>query len=248
MGVFIKFQRMRRARLGRNGRITAISPFTIFLLGLGLLFWSYFIVTLATLSACEFAAIWIAGWFEQFSTFQLFVAAFVLALAIWLLQLIQFRELSNKTETVAQGVFILGLIISSIFLKSLLFAYAVPSFTQTKFVANILSPMKLRLEAEPVGLLGSKTRPAWPYEFPPPPTVPSRRDWFAGYSPSMEEIFTSKNSPTFGEYAKLLQCAADYRRRARDREKAIAASEEWRRRYSWRTDPTYLFYDWDGGQ
>ncbi len=245
MGVFIKVGRMGRARLRRKGRIIAISPFTVFLLGIGILFWSYFIVTLATLSACEFTAVWIAGWFEQFSTFQLFVATFVIALAIWLLQLIQFRELANKTETVAQGVFILGLIISSIFLKSLLFPYAVPSFTQTKFVADILSPIKLRLEAEPADLVGSKPRPPWPYEFPPPPTVPSWRDWFAGYSPSMEEIFTSKNSPTFGEYARLLQCAADYRRRARDREQALADYEEWYGKYAWRTDRKYLFYDWD---
>ncbi len=211
-----------------------ISPFTIVLLALGFFFWKYFLITTTYAANCELAVYWISGWFGFVSPLQLYGLSFALALVIWCIRLFSFWRELNFFETLLQGVFILGFLVSLGFVKAMILPYATPSYAQATYIAKRIAPQQLRLEEEKENLAPNSN--PWPYDFPPPPPYPDRWSWTMGYNPDLREIFTSKNSPTFGEYSQVKECAARYRARIEDRERALAEYKAWVKKYSWRLE------------
>ncbi len=224
-------------------RRVAISSFTVFLLILASTFWAYYLFTIIWSTSCNFATNWVSGWFGYGSPFQLFALSFLLAFAVWLMRLVAFWRDSNAIETLLQGALILGLALSLSFLNAMLFPFATPSIQQAKALADFVSPApELLYEIE---VAHSPKPPPWPYDFPTPPSYPHPREWFDGFVPEMDQIFTSANSPTFGEYVQMQQCASRLTTRSAEYEREVDAFETWHREYGWRVDPAYLRYKWD---
>jgi len=212
-----------------------ISIFSIVLFTLAILINIYHLHT-RQFPNCEFAVNWIGGWFTFSSPFQLFAVSFFLALIIWLVRVFAFWRECNIIETLAQGIFILGFAFYLAILHSMLFPYSPPTHDQITSIADKVSPLRLTLEYENT----NQSRPPWPYNFPPPPRRPDWTSWFAGYNPSLNEIFLNPYSPTPQEYNNLYQCAVRYRQRAQDQERGTEEYFKWYNEYGNQVDPQYL--------
>lgn len=234
----------KRLNYRDSQRRIAISNFSIVLLILGFFFWSYYLLTVIQSSNCEFAANWISGWFDFGSPLQLFAISFSLSLVIWVFNVVTRSRENNVVESIVQGIFIAAFFISLGFVKAIVLPHSIPNFRQAMIVAEFVNPSIVQLEEE-VDTIPPVNRPPWPYDFPTPPSYPYWRSWLAGYNPDLGEIFTSTNAPTFWEYNQMIQCAARYKARVRDRERAIDEFDQWHESYGWQVESKYYHYKWD---
>lgn len=225
MGTRKNFKSLRRRGKRDVKRFYAISFFTILLLCLGFFFWFYFLFSVSHGVSCMVAAHWVLGWFDYGSPMQFLALLFFLSFVIWLIRLYTGLGKDGLIETSLQGILILGFAMSLGFLKALIIPFGTPSYEQARQLAEIISPIDVRLVEEP-----SKIRQApspWPYDFPPPPPGPDLRDWLEGYNPDFSDFFSSKNSPILGEYDEMLQCTVRYQARKKDYARVVAEYQAW---------------------
>jgi len=193
----------RRIRRGA-ARFPAVSAFTDFLLVFGLLFWTIFFFSSTPVhgNQCHFSEFWLAGWFEGRSMLQLIGALIALIAALFVIRTIALGLWRRSpVEAIAQGYFILWLVIVFLGLKALILPFAFPSQDLLSHLFRYTHPM-LPLVIEKTG--GVKIEP-WPYDYPEPPPHPWDLPW-----PKGPELFPNADSPLWSEYQAMLQCRADY--------------------------------------
>ncbi|MEZ5921164.1 MAG: hypothetical protein R3C60_07385 [Parvularculaceae bacterium] len=193
----------RKERRQRPG----VSLFTAFIAGFSLVITVIQMFVLNTSAECAYAGFWITGWFGFASVFH-FAAVAVSTLGIlFLIRIIAGYE-RNAAEAAMQGVLISSLIAFMLALKAFVFPYGTPSSDQYASLVNQLSPMRAVLLEEPIT---EATAFDWPFDYPAPPPRPVRPDRDPSINKRISEIFTSRNSPTLGEYSRLKQCISEYR-------------------------------------
>lgn len=126
----------------------------------------------------------------------------------------------------------------------MIFPFATPSFKHANFIANLVSPVDY-IEQEPIEGYQTDPPPPWPYDFPTPPSYPIHPIWSKDFNPGLDKVFTSTKSPTLNEYSSMQECAARFRARVADHDRALAEFEDWYDKYQWRVDPKYFSYAWD---
>ncbi len=198
----------RAARLKRS---IAISSFTIFLLGFGLSYWFFHFYTTTLMVGCEYPSAWLEGWENFWSPFQVIGLAISLCMAIWLLRFASHKNL-NHMETAFQFVFILGLCGAFLAQKAYFFPYATPSQAQVTRVVSVFYHRAILFE-ENERVLEYDIRDNWEFDYPPPPFA--RKPEWPGYNNELhippEEIFLSKDSPTYADFKRLSACYENYR-------------------------------------
>jgi len=198
---FLKTQRAKR-----RGNKFPVSAFSIFLLGFSLFYSVLHIFTLTTSYECRYGLIWISGWFEFASLFQIASFSISLLTLLFIARLLCFRATLNFAESVFQAALIVSLILVLIVHKAFLFPYGTPSWAQFEHVAEIVFRSDMRLEEEyyPIDLY-----PEWQYDYPPP-SVEFKEDprWSDTYNRRLSTIFRDKNSPLWSEFKELKQCDA----------------------------------------
>ncbi len=238
MGMQLSNKRVLR-RAARLRRSFAISSFTIFLVGFGLCYWIFHMFTIVTAIECEYAVIWIAGWFGFRSAFQWLAVAVGACAVIWAARVILIRGL-NSIETIAQLVLIFGLAGAFAAQKAYLFPYATPSREQVERVVSVFTPNRTALAEAPATDINVQDN--WIYDYPPPPfaqsPVPPRRN--GNINLRLDEIFKDKRSPLHSEYARMEKCYADYRSAVRQYEEDIKVWDDyWEGFNAW-----YAFNRW----
>lgn len=198
-------------RAVRLRRSFAVSSFTIFILGFGLSYWIFHMFTMVMTVECEYAVIWVSGWFQFSSAFQWLAVAIGMCAVVWLMRVIILKDL-NRLETLVQLVLILGLAAAFTTQKAYLFPYGTPSRDQVERFVSIFSP-PLRLFEEQDNIK-AYTIERWKYDYPPPPFArlpehPRRNNEF---NLRMPEIFDDKHSPTRPDEFRMWNCFWDYRR------------------------------------
>ncbi|WDI30412.1 hypothetical protein PUV54_10625 [Hyphococcus flavus] len=227
-------------RSQRSHRNIAVSPFTIFLLGFGLSYWIMLMYTTVVTVECEYAIIWISGWFNNASLYQWIAVTIGLCAAVWLARVFLIREL-NRVETIAQLTFIIGLAAVAIAQKAYLFPYGTPSHVQVENIAELIWPNNLLLNEEEDVLID--IRKGWEYDYPLPPFAgppehPSRDEKI---NLRLPQIFVSNDSPTRKEYQRMFTCYADFQSAVADYDRDLEtwneywdAFEEWYVLNMWR--------------
>lgn len=217
---------IRERRKPRLKFSVAVSPFTLFLLGFGLLYWILLMFTTVVTVECAYAIIWISGWFDFASLFQLTAVAIGLCAALWLVRVIFLRSL-NRIETIVQFVFILGLVAVLIAQKAYLFPYGTPSDAQVETVVQAVWRSDLRL-VEEYDIIADLTA-NWKYDYPPPPfaSTPEPPWRHEPVNRRLPEIFEGKSSPTWKEYQRMFACYADYHSAVADYERDMKIWEEY---------------------
>ncbi|WP_425409509.1 hypothetical protein [Hyphococcus sp.] len=231
----------------------AISPFTIFLLGFGFIYWIMLMFTTVITVECEYAIIWVSGWFNFASLYQWSVVAIGLCAATWLARVLFVKRL-NCTETIAQFVFILALAAVAMAQKAYLFPYGAPSRLQVeKIVQSVWRNNLLLIEEQEIL---TDFREGWKYDYPPPPfaSSPEHPSWDETINLRLPQIFKSRNSPTWKEYQSMFTCFADYQLAVTDYYQNMkiwneywAEFNDWYARNRWRYDDVYpRFPYWQG--
>ncbi|GJL92396.1 hypothetical protein [Hyphococcus sp.] len=198
-------------RMVRNKRTFAISFFTIFLLGFALMYWILHMFTVVTGAVeCEYALTWLDGWPEFRSGFQLVGIAIGLCFVVWLLRLVVFTE-PNRAESLAQLIFLLGLVAAFLAHKAHFFPYGMPSAVHFEKVSSLLGNDIRLEEARDVEF---DVRENWAYDYPPPPfsKVPEPPSRDASLNLRLEKIFIGRQSPTDEDFVRLRTCNANYRK------------------------------------
>lgn len=206
--------RLTAKRMARGDRTAPVSAFTAVLLIFGLLFWTTNMWSVVhSRSQCHFSEFWLAGWFDGRSTLQNLGAVIALIAALFVIRTISLA-LWRRTpiETIAQGYFILWLVIVFLGLKAQILPYAFPSQALLHNLFQYTHPMRARLDEERAAV----TLAPWPYDYPEPPPHPWDLPW-----PKSGELFASTDSPLWSEYKTMLQCRADY-------DAARKAYDDWR--------------------
>lgn len=204
---------------------TPVDPFTIALLGFGLLAWIVLLQTsFSALTACHFAELWLAGWFERRAPLQVLGLAVFMFAALYVVRLFTTGIwTARRWEAVAQGVFIAFLALSLGALR----AHVIPNgFPPDAFYWSVWSPGPTLLNDHDRSL-----QPAWPYDYPAPPPHPSSVDITTTYRLAQAEGGTELNpnraliagaAPTRAELAAISACRMRY-------QDAEAAMLEWER-------------------
>lgn len=234
-------QRNRLARQDGASFRFPVSAFTVFLLIFGLIFWVFHLITLVPHTECQYAAQWIAGWFNFASPFQWFGLAIGLTAVLWVARIVFDRHRLNPFETIFQALLIFFLAAAFLSLKAYLFPYGTPSAAQFDTAAQIAFPRNWRLnEAEDLLAVDFS---GWPYNYPAPPEVEFTEHprWSPAYNPRLPEIFQSGNSPLWSEYEMVQKCASDYQsavERYQKEQETLhvywAGFEDWYALNSWR--------------
>lgn len=220
--------RLYLARAIRLRRTFAISFFTIFLLGFGLVYWILNVITVtASFIECEYAFFWTWNWPKFVSAFQLFGAAISLSFLVWIVRLLVLNG-KNKIESGLQLIFILSLAAAFAAQKAYLFPYATPSRAQMDRIISLISPSDIRL-MEANDLIESDFHSNWKYDYPKPPfseapEYPARN---RKINRRLTEIFQSKNSPQGVEFLEIRQCVHNYHNAVAQFEKDILKWEEY---------------------
>lgn len=198
----------RAARLKRS---TAVSSFTIFLLGFGLTYWFFHFYTTTVMVGCEYPIAWLEGWPHFWSPFQITGLAISLCALIWLLRLLNKKSL-NRVETLFQFIFVLGLCGAFLAQKAYFFPHATPSQAQVTRVVSVFYH-RVRLIEEYDLINEYDVRDNWEYNYPQPPFA-REPEWPASNS-SLNvppgEIFLNKDSPTHADFKRLRVCYENYR-------------------------------------
>lgn len=198
---FLKSQRMKRSQ-----RAFPISSFSIFLLGFGLVFWIIQAFTLLPNYECRYGVVWISGWFEFASLFQMMAFLTGLIAITFVVRLICDVHKLNPGEALFQGAMVATFVGVLVMHKAFLFPQASPSWDQVVRAVSVVPAWKndVRLveEFEPLEFQ--------PEGFPPP-DVEFREDprFLPEYNRRLSSIFVSKSSPLWSEYKALQQCDAE---------------------------------------
>ena len=198
-------------RLLRLKRSFTISSFTIFLLGFGFIYWVANTLTVVALIGCEYALVWLTGWFKFQSLYQLFFGATFLALIVWLLRIAFLRDL-NLVETSVQFTLIFFISAALIAQKAYMFPNAFPSQEQVKRIVQVIYPMDLRLAEESDPFFNFREN--WKYDYPSPPFAhfPEPPRWSREIDRPLTEIFRDEHSPLYSEMKEVRACYANYKR------------------------------------
>ncbi len=210
---FLKSQRAKR-----SGRRFPISAFSIFLVGFGLFYFTLHLFTLLPNYECRYGLIWISGWFENYSLFQVTAVSVGLVALLFVARLVCLRSNLNIAETFFQAALVGALVIVLFVHKAFLFPYGSPSWAQFERVAGVVFPTAQRLVEEDDFIFDP--RRDWAYDYPPP-VVEFMEDprWSGNHNRRLSTIFRDKNSPLWREYRVLLQCDAEM----------VEALEQWKR-------------------
>ena len=219
--------KLSRARFRKNRlSFPAISSFTVFLLGFGLVYWIWHMFTLVASIECAYALNWLEGWFGGRAPLQLIFAGIVLSTLVWLLRLITVRPL-NRGEAAFQLIFLLGLLGAFGAQKAYLFPNGFPSRAQLERVAWFTGWGDLRLVEEKDGLID--VREGWAFDYPAPPFAGRpEHPWLdKTFNPTMMDISLSENAPTEEEMKRLNACHATYQAALRQYERDLVLWEEY---------------------
>ncbi len=240
MGSRLNNQHTRRGAV-RRGQIFAVSSFTIFLLGFALSYWMVHFFTLATAVECEYAIMWLSGWFDYRAPFQWLAVAITALAIVWLLRVFTRRPL-NKGETAFQLVFILGLCAAFLAQKAFLFPYGAPSRAQLERIMPQLMPSNVWLLDE-MDEIEIDMQANWPFDYPPPPSAagPEHPLWNDAIALRMTDLFRDRYSPLYSEYRHMQTCYANYQDAVAQYERDLenwyaywAGFNEWYADNSWR--------------
>lgn len=218
-------ERPLRSRRQRAAFAAPIDPFTITLLGFGLLTWILVLQTwFAGSTACHLAEIWLTGWLDGIAPLQLIGLSVFLFAAVYLVRLFTTDVWAvRRGEMLAQGVFIALLALS----LGSAHAHFIPNgFPSDSFYASVLPPAPT-LVADRERFSGAP----WPYDYPPPPPHPLTVDITAPYRVMQAEGGTEMNpnraliagaAPTRAEMARISACRENYHQ-------AETAMQDWER-------------------
>ncbi len=198
-----------RRRRSRLNPAFAVSSFTLFLLGFGFVYWLWHMFSMVPTVECQYAIVWLSGWFDFRAPFQWLGLAIVITALVWLLRVLALRGL-NRGEAAFQLVFIIGLAAAFAAHKAYLFPYGTPSRAEVRYVRQIFMPDRLRLAEEPYKEIDY--RKDWKYDYPPPPfaTYPDRPSNDRSISLLMTDLFQDERSPLYSEYRAMYACYATY--------------------------------------
>lgn len=201
MGAETVFRLSRKRTARRKRRLWTPSSFTIFLLGFGFLYALILIFAITVTNGCSYADVMLSGWFDNHALLQFLGLTILLVVVFFVVRTVAFKSLQrNLGETVAQAVFVAGLMLTFGAQKAQLLPYGFPP--QSFYVAlveTVNGPLpQLVEELEPVII-------KWTYDYPEPPPAPMEFP-----VPSNSELFPNEASPYWSELKAAKQCAADY--------------------------------------
>lgn len=197
---------LKSRRFKRRQRAFPISSFSIFLIGFAFLYWLIHAFTLLPNYECRYGIIWINGWFDNTSLFQLVAALIGLTTIYFVLRVFcRWNEL-NIGETLFQAAMVATFIVVITMHKAFLFPQATPSWDQVVRAVSVVPHFNndIRLFEEAAQM------EFWPEGFPSP-DVEFTEDprYLPDYNRRLTEIFKSQNSPLWSEYKALEQCEAE---------------------------------------
>jgi len=182
------------------------SPLTVAIVALALILWFANFVPTTLYSGCDYAAYWVGGWFSFSSLFQWVAVAIAASIVLWLVSLLDRDRRKALGETLAQGALLFALAFWLLAVKSYLFPHAAPTHTRMIAIVGALFPMEAVLvrEDHPLVGAGDPGRPRVEFEDHPfdNPAINKK----------MEDIFTSRYSPTAADMKRLEACLAEQRR------------------------------------
>lgn len=198
-----------RHAAGKNARRAfGASPFSAFLIGLGLVFWTMNVFAVVTLDTCSNALFWLSGWRGFVAPMQVLFAGIALSAVFFLIRLFSPGMRDGVAETLMQGLLIAAIIVSAGGLKATVLPFGVPSYQAYFAVVEKVFPVRIKLDEE-------RDEIPWRNDYPPPPFDPRDRELMP-----YEKLFPHKDSPWPSELAAARQCIAD-------QEAGLAAYEEW---------------------
>ncbi len=222
---FLKTQRSKRGSFK-----FPISIFSIVLLCFAFIYSLLLIFTIVTSYECQYGLLWIEGWFEGRSLFQIFACSAAAFAAIFLIRIIFYRSELNLGEAVLQAALVCTLIVVMPVQKAFLFPYATPSWAQFLTVYNLYSSQKVLLveEFDPIYLYAD-----WKYDFPPPPPYGFEDNpRISGkHNRRLATIFLDSKSPLWSEVKALRQCSVDMNQAIQEWEKNQILMEEYWEEY-----------------
>ncbi|MHA7872452.1 MAG: hypothetical protein ACX939_08905 [Hyphococcus sp.] len=195
---FLKSQRIKR-----NQRAFPISPFSIFLLGFGLVFWIIQVFTLLPNYECRYGVVWTSGWFEFASLFQIMAFLVGLIAVTFVVLLIFHLNKENLGEAWFQGAMVLTLVGVLVMHKAFLFPQAPLSWEQVVRTVSVVPSWK----TEPRLVEQDDKVHRWSEGFSHP-DVEFFEDprFLREYNRRLSTIFVSKYSPLWSEYKALQRC------------------------------------------
>lgn len=191
----------------KERRQFGLSPLTAIVIGIGTIIWFAQIIPTFGYSDCQYAAYWVSGYFEFASLFQWTGLAIGGLLALWAASLFLREARGAVAETIMQGVLLAALALWFISLKAYLFPFSFPGAATYASLMDRFYPKPPLFESE------QDLQTIW-VEGSPPPEIEFEDDPMQNpaIAKRLPEIFTSANSPTGADFARLDRCLAEQRR------------------------------------
>ncbi|MFQ5564018.1 MAG: hypothetical protein ACE5FO_10670 [Parvularculaceae bacterium] len=202
----------------------AVGVFSL-LLGFGYFYVTLLMFSITVTNGCSYADAMLSGWFDNRALLQVLGSTILLIAVIFVIRTFALQSLrKNLVETVAQGAFIAGLVLTFGAQKAQLLPYGFPreSFYDA-FVETVYGPhFRLLEERQSIDF-------EWPYDYPEPPLHP-----YDVPLPSNSELFPNEESPYWRELNAAKQCAADYAAAEKAYHEWREGFEAWREENRWR--------------
>ena len=175
------------------------------------LFWVVNLQAMVPYIDCHYAAIWLGGWLQGASPFQLFAYAILLLINLWTLLLVIGTTRRNLAERIFQGLLLFGLSLVVLSLK----AHILPNSDPSKRVFHraynfVYGDGFGRIEEHDT--LFYLEGDDWIYDYPKPPVVQYTEHPADSpvTNPSLSTLFPSYWSPLPRDLERIEQCVADY--------------------------------------